>query len=40
MRDHLNSLVQLVFHTGLPIFLVVLLLILNALLSQSGALVR
>ena len=40
MRDHLNNLLQLVFHTGLPLFLVVLLLILNALLSQSGALVR
>lgn len=40
MRDHLSYLLQLVFHTGLPLFLVVLLLILNALLSQSGALVR
>lgn len=40
MRDHLNNLLQLVFHTGLPLFLVVVLLILNALLSQSGALVR
>ena len=35
MRDHLNNLLQLVFHTGLPLFLVVVLLILNALLSQS-----
>jgi len=40
MRDHLNNLLQLVFHTGLPLLLVVVLLILNALLSQSGALVR
>ena len=40
MRDRLNNLLQAVFHTGLPLFLVVLLLILNALLSQSGALVR
>ncbi len=40
MRDQLNNLLQLVFHTGLPLFLVVVLLILNALLSQSGALVR
>jgi len=40
MRDQLNHLLQLVFHTGLPLFLVVLLLVLNALLSQSGALVH
>ena len=40
MRDHLNHLLQLVFHTGLPLFLVVVLMILNTLLSQSGALLR
>lgn len=40
MRDHLTNLLQVVFHTGLPLFLVVVLMLLNALLSQSGALVR
>jgi hypothetical protein len=40
MRDRLNNLLQVLFHTGLPLFLVLLLLLLNALLSQSGALVR
>jgi hypothetical protein len=40
MRARVNSLLQVVFHTGLPLFLVAMLLILNALLSQSGALVR
>jgi type III secretory pathway component EscU len=40
MRDRLNTLLQVLFHTGLPLFLVVVLMILNALLSQSGALLR
>jgi hypothetical protein len=40
MRARLNNLLQVVFHTGLPLFLVAVLLILNALLSQSGALLR
>jgi len=40
MRDRLTDLLQVLFHTGLPLFLVLVLLLLNALLSQSGALVR
>jgi hypothetical protein len=40
MRARLDNLLQVVFHTGLPLFLVAVLLLLNALLSQSGTLVR
>jgi hypothetical protein len=40
MRARLNNLLQVVFNTGLPLFLVAVLLLLNALLSQSGTLVR
>ena len=40
MRDRVNTFLQVLFHTGLPLFLVVVLMVLNALLSQSGALLR
>lgn len=40
MRARVHNLLQILFHTGLPLFLVALLMLMNALLSQSGALLR
>jgi hypothetical protein len=40
MRDRTASLLQILFHTGLPMLLVLILLVGNALLSQGSALMR
>jgi hypothetical protein len=40
MRDRVSGLLHIVFHAGLPILLVLILLVGNALLSDHSGLIR